>query len=44
MWDDQLGARISDAEVAEVQYTAFASKKDQAIAADADIHPKSADA
>ncbi len=33
IWDDQLGAWISDAEVAEVQYTAFASKKGQAITA-----------
>jgi hypothetical protein len=32
-WDDQLGAWISDAEVAEVQYTAFASKKGQAVTA-----------
>jgi hypothetical protein len=29
IWDDQLGAWISDAEVAETQYTAFASKKGQ---------------
>jgi hypothetical protein len=33
IWDDQLGAWISDAEVAEVQYTAFTSKKGQAITA-----------
>jgi Transposase DDE domain group 1 len=33
IWDDQLDARISDAEVAEVQYTAFASKKGQAVTA-----------
>ena len=33
IWDDQLGAWISDAEVAEVQYTAFASKKCQAVTA-----------
>ena len=33
IWDDQLGAWISDAEVAEVQYTAFASKKGQAVTA-----------
>jgi hypothetical protein len=33
IWDDQLGAWISDAEVAETQYTAFASKKGQAITA-----------
>jgi hypothetical protein len=31
--DDQLGAWISDAEVAEVQYTAFASKKGRAVTA-----------
>jgi hypothetical protein len=30
IWDDQLQAWISDAEVAEVEYTAFASKKGQA--------------
>src|SRR6201989_2739835 len=33
IWDDQLGAWVSDAEVAEVEYTAFASKKGQAITA-----------
>ena len=33
VWDDQLGCWISDAEVAEVQYTAFASKKGQAVTA-----------
>jgi len=33
IWDDQLGAWISDAEVAEVQYTAFASKKGKAVTA-----------
>ena len=33
IWDDQLGAWISDAEVAEMQYTAFASKKGQAVTA-----------
>jgi Transposase DDE domain group 1 len=33
IWDDQLDAWISDAEVAEVQYTAFASKKGQAVTA-----------
>jgi hypothetical protein len=31
IWDDQLGAWISDAEVAETEYTAFASKKGQAV-------------
>jgi Transposase DDE domain group 1 len=33
IWDDQLDAWISDAEVAEVQYTAFASKKGQSVTA-----------
>jgi hypothetical protein len=33
IWDDQLRCWISDAEVAEVEYTAFTSKKDQAITA-----------
>src|SRR5262249_36416036 len=33
IWDDQLEAWISDAEVAEVEYTAFASKKGQAVTA-----------
>jgi hypothetical protein len=33
IWDDQLQAWISDAEVAEAQYTAFASKKGQAVTA-----------
>jgi Transposase DDE domain group 1 len=33
IWDGQLEAWISDAEVAEVQYTAFASKKGQAVTA-----------
>ena len=33
VWDDQLGAWVSDAEVAEVEYTAFASKKGQAVTA-----------
>jgi hypothetical protein len=33
IWDDQLEAWISDAEVAETQYTAFASKKGQAVTA-----------
>ena len=31
IWDDQLRCWVSDAEVAEVPYTAFASKKDQAV-------------
>jgi hypothetical protein len=33
IWDDQLGRWVSDAQVAEAQYTAFASKKGQAITA-----------
>jgi hypothetical protein len=33
VWDDQLRAWVSDAEVAEVPYTAFTSKKGQAITA-----------
>jgi Transposase DDE domain group 1 len=33
IWDDQLRAWVSDAEVAEIGYTAFASKKGQAITA-----------
>jgi hypothetical protein len=33
VWDDQLDAWISDAEVAETGYTAFASKKGQAVTA-----------
>jgi hypothetical protein len=33
IWDDQLRRWISDAEVAEVQYTAFTSRKGQAITA-----------
>jgi hypothetical protein len=33
IWDDQLRAWVSDAEVAEVSYTAFTSKKGQAITA-----------
>ena len=32
-WDDQLGCWISDAEIAEAAYTAFASRKGQAITA-----------
>jgi DDE family transposase len=31
IWDDRLRCWISDAEVAEVKYTAFTSRKDQAI-------------
>jgi hypothetical protein len=33
VWDDQLRAWVSDAEVAETGYTAFASRKGQAITA-----------
>jgi hypothetical protein len=33
IWDDQLRAWVSDAEVAEANYTAFTSKKGQAITA-----------
>jgi hypothetical protein len=33
IWDDQLEAWVSDAGVAEAQYTAFAHKKDQAVTA-----------
>ena len=33
IWDDQLRAWISDAEVAEAEYTAFTSKKGQAVTA-----------
>jgi hypothetical protein len=33
VWDDQLDAWVSDAEVAEAEYTAFASKKGQAVTA-----------
>jgi hypothetical protein len=33
IWDDQLDAWVSDAEVAEISYTAFTSKKGQAVTA-----------
>ena len=33
IWDDQLDAWVSDAEVAEIEYTAFTSKKGQAVTA-----------
>jgi len=33
VWDDQLGCWTSDAEVAETQYTAFASKKGREVTA-----------
>jgi hypothetical protein len=33
VWDDQLGRWVSDAQVAETEYTAFTSKKGQAVTA-----------
>ncbi len=33
IWDDQLACWVSDAQVAEVEYTAFTSKKNKAITA-----------
>jgi hypothetical protein len=33
VWDDQLDCWVSDAEIAETEYTAFASKKGQAVTA-----------
>jgi hypothetical protein len=33
IWDDQLGRWVSDAQIAEVPYTAFTSRKGQAITA-----------
>jgi hypothetical protein len=33
IWDDQLGCWVSDAAVAETEYTAFASKKGRAVTA-----------
>jgi len=33
IWDDQLRAWVSDAEIAEISYTAFTSRKGQAITA-----------
>jgi hypothetical protein len=33
IWDDQLGRWVSDAQIAEVEYTAFTSRKGQAITA-----------
>ncbi len=33
IWDDEVLAWVSDAEVAEIGYTAFASRKGQAITA-----------
>jgi Transposase DDE domain group 1 len=33
IWDDQLQAWVSDAEVAEIEYTAFASRKKHALTA-----------
>ncbi len=49
IWDDQLRAWVSDAEVAEISYTAFASKKGQAMTARLivrrvrDLNPKAAE-
>ena len=49
IWDDQLRAWVSDAEVAEIPYTAFASKKGQAVTARLivrrvrDLNPKAAE-
>jgi hypothetical protein len=49
IWDDQLRAWVSDAEVAEIAYTAFASRKGQAITARLivrrvrDLNPKAAE-
>ena len=48
IWDDQLGRWVSDAQVAEVDYTAFTSAKGQAITARLivrrvkDLNPKAA--
>ena len=33
IWDDQLGTWVSDAEVAEIEYTAFTSKKNRQVTA-----------
>jgi hypothetical protein len=33
IWDDQLGRWVSDAQIAEVEYTAFTSRKGQAMTA-----------
>jgi len=33
IWDDQLGTWVSDAEIAETQYTAFTSRKGQEVTA-----------
>ena len=49
LWDDQVRAWVSDAEVAEIPYTAFASKKSKAITARLivrrvrDLNPKAAE-
>jgi len=48
VWDDQLGRWVSDAQVTEVEYTAFTSRKNQAITAPLivrrvkDLNPKAA--
>ena len=33
LWDDQLGCWVSDAQVTEIEYTAFTSKKNQQVTA-----------
>jgi hypothetical protein len=38
IWDDQLRCWVSDAEIAEIGYTAFASKKGQAITGRLIVH------
>jgi hypothetical protein len=38
IWDDQLGRWVSDAEIAEVAYTAFTSRKGQAMTAHLLVH------
>jgi hypothetical protein len=49
IWDDQLRAWVPDAEVAEIPYTAFASRKGQAVTARLivrrvrDLNPKAAE-
>ena len=49
IWDDQLRAWVSDAEIAEIPYTAFTSRKGQAITARLivrrvrDLNPKAAE-
>ena len=49
VWDDQLGCWVSDAQIAEVKYTAFTSRTGQAVTARLivrrvrDLGPKAAD-